>query len=315
MGLFKSIKKIVKKVVNNPVVYPVGYGVKKLTGMDATTQLGIGATAGLGLGLGSLFGAGSGSLGLSTLAQNGGQQVYDSAIGPTLSGAPLNSSPSGSFFGSLLNGLGSSLGKAGLGLATNYLTSTYNNKLQQGFADDAFAKNLEMWHLQNAYNTPIAQMQRLKDAGLNPNLMYSQGTVGNAGAVGAYPTVNNSDMTTDGLLAFQNMANLDAQHELLAQQIELAKMQTMQKGIEVAFEPTRQEAQIAGIRAGTAKTRSQTRQIENGDNLGLLPWIRSKVEAMFKNGSLTKIRDKYGLKLKDRGKGVDPNDWSWFGRF
>lgn len=32
---------------------------------------------------------------------------------------------------------------------------------------------------QNAYNTPRAQMQRLKDAGLNPNLMYQQGNTGN----------------------------------------------------------------------------------------------------------------------------------------
>lgn len=44
-------------------------------------------------------------------------------------------------------------------------------------------RNLEMWNLQNEYNTPQAQMQRLIDAGLNPNLMYSQGNLGNAGAV------------------------------------------------------------------------------------------------------------------------------------
>lgn len=34
------------------------------------------------------------------------------------------------------------------------------------------------WERQNAYNTPTAQMQRLKDAGLNPYLMYGQGTTG-----------------------------------------------------------------------------------------------------------------------------------------
>ena len=33
---------------------------------------------------------------------------------------------------------------------------------------------------QNQYNLPSAQMQRLKDAGLNPALMYGKGTVGNA---------------------------------------------------------------------------------------------------------------------------------------
>jgi len=37
-----------------------------------------------------------------------------------------------------------------------------------------------MWEKQNAYNTPANQMQRLRDAGLNPALMYGQGTTGNA---------------------------------------------------------------------------------------------------------------------------------------
>lgn len=37
-----------------------------------------------------------------------------------------------------------------------------------------------MWNKQNAYNTPANQIKRLKEAGLNPALMYGQGTVGNA---------------------------------------------------------------------------------------------------------------------------------------
>lgn len=40
--------------------------------------------------------------------------------------------------------------------------------------------NIDMWKMQNEYNSPQAQMQRLKAAGLNPNLMYSQGTTGNS---------------------------------------------------------------------------------------------------------------------------------------
>lgn len=40
-----------------------------------------------------------------------------------------------------------------------------------------------MWHMQNEYNAPSAVMQRLKDAGLNPNLAYGQigGMSGNVG--------------------------------------------------------------------------------------------------------------------------------------
>ena len=39
---------------------------------------------------------------------------------------------------------------------------------------------LDMWNRQNLYNSPKEQMKRLIEAGLNPHLMYGQGTVGNA---------------------------------------------------------------------------------------------------------------------------------------
>jgi hypothetical protein len=41
-------------------------------------------------------------------------------------------------------------------------------------------QNVDFWNMQNAYNTPLEQMRRLKEAGLNPNLMYGKGTTGNA---------------------------------------------------------------------------------------------------------------------------------------
>jgi hypothetical protein len=46
--------------------------------------------------------------------------------------------------------------------------------------------NLKMWHKQNQYNHPLEQMKRLKDAGLNPNMIYGSSpgsATGNAGAV------------------------------------------------------------------------------------------------------------------------------------
>lgn len=45
------------------------------------------------------------------------------------------------------------------------------------------AYNLDLWAKQNEYNSPKAQMQRLEEAGLNPNLMYGQGTTGIAAAI------------------------------------------------------------------------------------------------------------------------------------
>lgn len=49
-------------------------------------------------------------------------------------------------------------------------SAAYNYLLKQ----QEQAYNLELWKLQNEYNSPAAQMQRYQDAGLNPNLIYGQ---------------------------------------------------------------------------------------------------------------------------------------------
>lgn len=45
--------------------------------------------------------------------------------------------------------------------------------------DRQFSKDVEMWNMMKNYNLPKAQMERFKSAGLNPNLIYGQGTPGN----------------------------------------------------------------------------------------------------------------------------------------
>lgn len=60
-------------------------------------------------------------------------------------------------------------------LAANKELAKYTNEM-----------NIANWERQNAYNTPAAQMQRYKEGGLNPNLIYGQGTPGNAGSLPNY---------------------------------------------------------------------------------------------------------------------------------
>lgn len=59
--------------------------------------------------------------------------------------------------------------------ADSHKAYTYQHKLM----DRAYRRNLEMWNTANAYNAPSAQMQRLVEAGLNPNLVYGHGSVEN----------------------------------------------------------------------------------------------------------------------------------------
>lgn len=52
---------------------------------------------------------------------------------------------------------------------------------QRELAEYQYSKDLEMWQRGNEYNAPLAQMERLKAAGLNPNLVYGSGSAaGNA---------------------------------------------------------------------------------------------------------------------------------------
>lgn len=58
------------------------------------------------------------------------------------------------------------------------------NRQQRNFAREMYGRQradaLADWNMQNAYNAPDAQMQRLIAAGLNPNLVYGNGAVANA---------------------------------------------------------------------------------------------------------------------------------------
>jgi hypothetical protein len=53
------------------------------------------------------------------------------------------------------------------------------NKKSRQFSRETYAKtkadNIQFWNMQNEYNSPQAQMDRLQKAGLNPNLVYDKG--------------------------------------------------------------------------------------------------------------------------------------------
>ncbi|AXF52010.1 MAG: DNA pilot protein [Microviridae sp.] len=86
-------------------------------------------------------------------------------------------------------GLAISAGAAALGTGANAIAQGKMNKRAERFNREMFEKQgqreLEYWRLQNEYNSPIAQMQRLQDAGLNPNLVYGNGATAEGGPLRA----------------------------------------------------------------------------------------------------------------------------------
>lgn len=51
-------------------------------------------------------------------------------------------------------------------------------------------QQLDLWNKMNEYNSPLSQMQRMKEAGLNPMLFYQQGSPGNASSPAGYSNAN-----------------------------------------------------------------------------------------------------------------------------
>lgn len=81
------------------------------------------------------------------------------------------------------------------------------NQANRDLAEYQYQTNLDMWNRQNDYNTPLQQMERLKDAGLNPNLMYGQGNVGNASGAPEYHAPNMQAYTSFGDFGASQAAN------------------------------------------------------------------------------------------------------------
>lgn len=116
-----------------------------------------------------------------------------------------------------------------LGVANMYLTSQakYDDRR---FASEMYerqkADNLENWNRMNEYNSPSSQMRRFSDAGLNANLMFGQGTPGNASSAadtgqykpvyGPVPQLDKLDI----LGKYFQVQNMKLQNQMLSEQID-----------------------------------------------------------------------------------------------
>jgi len=120
----------------------------------------------------------------------------------------MNTNLGGAASGGIMDGIGSLFT---IGAQKRSATTAY--KRQKAFTKEVFDYT-------NAYNTPKAQMDRLRAAGLNPALMYGQGNVGNATA----QTANVQKVDVSGPNLAQSVAT-GAQMSLLNEQRNLLKAQ------------------------------------------------------------------------------------------
>lgn len=136
-------------------------------------------------------------------------------------------------------------GAALTGTAANIASTGKLNKKNRQWQED-------MWNKTNAYNAPAAQMARFKAAGLNPHLIYGQGSNGNA-TMAAPPEQKVPEF---------NFA--DAAQAYIAtrkQQTEIDTSESVQKVNEA--EVLKKGAETANIMQNTAKTRYDLKLAED----------------------------------------------------
>lgn len=120
--------------------------------------------------------------------------------------------------------------------------------------------NVQQWQRQQEYNLPINQMKRLRDAGINPSLAYTNGVQGNtastAPSASSTPTMVSSTFSNpftelmDSILKNQQLKNAKAEENLSKAQ-EVATY----KSIEVS------EHTILNIDSSTAVNNQQVKNL------------------------------------------------------
>lgn len=98
-------------------------------------------------------------------------------------------------------------------------------------------KNIEFWQMNNEYNTPQMQKMRLEEAGLNPNLVYGNGSVQNtaqpiAKAERPEQGVYRPQVDIMNVLGYiQDLKQKQAQTDLIKAQTDNVHQKTINEGI------------------------------------------------------------------------------------
>ena len=118
-------------------------------------------------------------------------------------------------------------------MAFNIGSSILNNHLAERSAQKQYNRQLDFWHMQNEYNSPVNQRKRLMEAGLNP--VAAAGDIGGNNTAGNLSTVPGNQKAQSGvldpdalgnnMLLFEQMESIGANTDLLKRQVELSFIQ------------------------------------------------------------------------------------------
>lgn len=170
-----------------------------------------------------------------------------------------------SIVGGIISGVGSLLGDLGSSAMNNKAVkdtnkanmeiAKYQAQWQQQENEKAYQRSLNMWNLQNEYNSPTQQMARIRAAGLNPNLVYGNGVTGNSS--GSTPQYEPAKFNAPTMQAYRgwNLGISDAISQFLAYRTAKAQVDNMEAQNSLIRQQTATEAtKQANIAASTSRS-------------------------------------------------------------
>jgi len=216
-------------------------------------------------------------------------------------------SPSGNPTGNT-GGSAGPLIAGGLSVAGNVASQVLSNRARQRLEREARQYNLEQWHRENRYNHPLHQMARLKEAGLNPNLIYGSSpgsAVGNAGAIqpGKAPEYNLSDPIGPGANLFMDTTVKQAQTNNLKGDTLLKSAQALKTANDAGISGTnlRIIEDSAGAIIEGKKIDTELKKVDLQLKRGLKPYqIASAMSNSEKDAIAVKLLDK-DLEMAQQG--------------
>ena len=113
--------------------------------------------------------------------------------------------------------------------------------------------SLQDWTMQNEYNSPAAQMQRLKMAGLNPNLVYGKGADNISGTVRSADAGSWNPQAPKFELGAAAQSGLSAYYDTQMRQAQIDNLKTQNTAI--ANEAILKAAQTEATMQGTATSK------------------------------------------------------------
>lgn len=174
--------------------------------------------------------------------------------------------------------IGGALISAGTGAVNNLLSGAGSRRQNH--------RNVQNWKMQMEYNTPANQVKRLKEAGLNPALLYGNSSGGVAGNASGSPSAASAPQYSVPNVAQDIMSykRFEIEQDILKQKLAQEEVNTAQLALNLDVDERTKEDIISKIisESGVAltnwKSKAQDFDIKNLSDFG---------------GSLNKLRKGY----------------------